>query len=143
MSFNDIAPSLSLIITIIGIPVSGYLSYHYAVKGAKVREWNDIAEPIHEYLEEHIELLSRQRCPDDQFTGFPAKCWGAVMRRISAPDDARAALKEYQDMLNEIRRNPAPAMYFGQQESEQEEWVDPYPTAVAKAAKLLSILSLR
>lgn len=51
MSYSDIVATIAMIVSISVVPASGYLSYRYAIKGGKRKEWNSVVEPILVYLE--------------------------------------------------------------------------------------------
>lgn len=48
-----------MIVSITAVPASGYLSYRYAIKGEKRKEWNQIALPIRDKLITQIDAISR------------------------------------------------------------------------------------
>lgn len=103
MSYSDIVATIAMIVSISAVPASGYLSYRYAIKGEKRKEWNSVVEPILEYLEGHEIFLSRKKCPDCTFHSFPSKNWDAAIRRVKDPKKALQVLHDYQSILNEIK----------------------------------------
>jgi len=50
MTIDRILSVFATIVSVVAVPASGYLSYHYAIKGEKRKEWNALAEPIHDYF---------------------------------------------------------------------------------------------
>lgn len=50
MGYSDIIATVAMIVSISAVPASGYLSYRYAIKGEKRKEWNAIAEPVIDYF---------------------------------------------------------------------------------------------
>lgn len=59
MSYSDIVSTIAMIVSITAVPASGYLSYRYAIKGEKRKEWNQIALPIRDKLITQIDAISR------------------------------------------------------------------------------------
>jgi hypothetical protein len=143
MSYSDIVATIAIIVSITAVPASGYFSYRYAIQGEKRKEWNVIVEPMLDYLEGHSLYLSHKKCPDNTFHRFPSKNWDAAIRRVKDPEQAQRTLAGYRKILNEIRDSPAPVMYFGQHESEREEWIDRYPEGSEKLNELMKILALK
>ncbi|EIL6443267.1 hypothetical protein LL626_003616 [Salmonella enterica] len=143
MSYSDIVATIAMIVSISAVPASGFLSYRYAIKGEKRKEWNSVVEPILEYLEGHEIFLSRKKCPDCTFHSFPSKNWDAAIRRVKDPKKALQVLHDYQSILNEIKKSPAPVIYFGQSEADQEEWIDRYPDGIIKLNELMTHISLK
>ncbi|HGX9415078.1 hypothetical protein ACTZHC_10760 [Escherichia coli] len=143
MSYSDIVATIAMIVSITAVPASGYLSYRYAIEGEKRKEWNGVVEPILEYLEGHELFLSKKKCPDYTFHSFPSKNWDAAIRRSKDPKKYQQALQDYRSVLNEIKTSPAPVIYFGQSESEREEWIDRYPDGINRLNELMTILALK
>ncbi|HDS1113655.1 hypothetical protein ACRS85_23280 [Pluralibacter gergoviae] len=141
--YSDILATIALIGTLLGIPLSGYLSYHYAIRGEKRKEWNLIAEPILEYLEYHKDLLSKEKCPDYSLNNFPFKNFESAKRRVRRPEILDSALNDYRSVLQAIRKSPAPMLFFGKNEDSQDEWVNNYPEGIAKVNAIIKLLSLK
>jgi hypothetical protein len=141
-SYSNVVATTAMIVAIVAVPAGGYLSYHFAIKGEKRKEWNSIVEPILDYLEGHQNLLTKKKCPDHTLHSFPSKNWDAAVRRVHSGNPEQK-LKEYVNILNEIRKSPAPLQFFGQTESDREDWVDNYPLGIKALNELICILSLK
>ena len=59
MSYSDVVSTIAMIVSITAVPASGYLSYRYAIKGEKRKEWNILALPIRDKLITQIDAISR------------------------------------------------------------------------------------
>lgn len=59
LNYSDVISTISLIGTAIGIPASAYVSYHYAIKGERRKEWNALADPIMESLIQQLDRASK------------------------------------------------------------------------------------
>lgn len=46
MSYSDVVATIALFVSFIGTFASGYISYHYAIKGEKRKEFNAVADRI-------------------------------------------------------------------------------------------------
>lgn len=58
MTIDRILSISSIIVSCIAVPASGYLSYRYAIRGEKRKEWNLIAAPIRERLINQIDAIN-------------------------------------------------------------------------------------
>ncbi|EBE9619290.1 hypothetical protein M1K25_002668 [Salmonella enterica] len=144
--YSNSVATIAMIVSLVAVPASGYLSYQYAIRGEKRKEWNDVAEPILEYLDGHLASLTRKICPaDNKLQNFPDKKWVAILRRIPRRKVAtfESALNDYKEILAIIDKSPAPMLYWGQSDSDVEEWIDRYPEGIAAIEKLLHLLCLR
>ncbi|MGG5982147.1 hypothetical protein [Salmonella enterica] len=144
--YSNSVATIAMIVSLVAVPASGYLSYQYAIRGAKRKEWNDVAEPILEYLDGHLASLTRKICPaDNNLQNFPDKKWVAILRRIPRRKVAtfESALNDYKEILAIIYKSPAPMLCWGQSDSDVEEWIDRYPEGIAAIEKLLHLLCLR
>lgn len=63
MVYSNIVATIAIIVSVIAVPASGYLSYHYAVKGEKRKEFNNIADKIRNKLQEQKILLAKNHYP--------------------------------------------------------------------------------
>lgn len=59
MIYAEIISTVSIVLTTIGIPASGYFSYKYAIQGERRKEWNTIAVPIRDKLIAQIDAIDR------------------------------------------------------------------------------------
>lgn len=64
-SYSDIISTTAMIVAVIAVPASGYLSYHYAIKGERRKEFNAAADPIRQKLREQIRLVNLGYYPGD------------------------------------------------------------------------------
>lgn len=46
MSYSDVVATIALFVSFIGTFASGYISYHYAIKGEKRKEFNSVADRV-------------------------------------------------------------------------------------------------
>ncbi|MEG7408324.1 hypothetical protein V6E05_01050 [Citrobacter freundii] len=46
MSYSDIVATIALLVSVFGTFASGYISYHYAIKGERRKEYNSVADQI-------------------------------------------------------------------------------------------------
>ncbi|MCT4708809.1 hypothetical protein MUA04_00975 [Enterobacteriaceae bacterium H11S18] len=87
-SYSDIISTIAMIVAVVAVPASGYLSYHYAIKGEKRKEWNALVEPLLIILEEQRNacgkgVLSKHERKE---ATFPYSSITAIKRRISGRD---------------------------------------------------------
>lgn len=59
MSYAEIISTVSIVLTTIGVPASGYFSYKYAIQGERRKEWNALAIPIRDKLIAQIDAIDR------------------------------------------------------------------------------------
>ncbi|WP_413498911.1 hypothetical protein [Buttiauxella gaviniae] len=88
MQYSDVVSTIAMIVAIVAVPASGYLSYRYAVEGEKRKEWNALTEPLLIILEEQRSacgkgVLSKH---DRKDASFPYISINAIKRRISGQD---------------------------------------------------------
>lgn len=57
MSYSDIVATIAMIVSITAVPASGYLSYRYATKGEKRKEFNAVSDIIRQKLREQLRLI--------------------------------------------------------------------------------------
>lgn len=50
MTIERILSLFATIVSVVAVPASGYLSYLYAIKGERRKEWNALAEPVIDYF---------------------------------------------------------------------------------------------
>ncbi|MCL1028507.1 hypothetical protein [Serratia silvae] len=66
VSYSDIVATIAMIVAIIAVPVSGYLSYHFAIRGEKRKEFNAVAEPVMMSLLEQLDCVNEGHyCGDE------------------------------------------------------------------------------
>ncbi|EKF7340775.1 hypothetical protein O0L88_001321 [Klebsiella pneumoniae] len=59
MTYSDCVATIAMIVAFIAVPATGYLSYYFAIKGEKRKEWNQVSIPIREKLISHIDDMRR------------------------------------------------------------------------------------
>ncbi|MHB7064829.1 hypothetical protein ACYCG7_22510, partial [Klebsiella pneumoniae] len=59
MTYSDCVATIAMIVAVIAVPATGYLSYYFAIKGEKRKEWNQVSIPIREKLISHIDDMRR------------------------------------------------------------------------------------
>lgn len=59
MTIDRILSIIAIIVSFIAVPASGYLSYRYAIKGEKRKEFNAIADIIRQKLREQLRLIDK------------------------------------------------------------------------------------
>jgi len=57
-SYSNIVATIAMIVAFVAVPASGYLSYHFAIKGEKRKEFNAIADIIRAKLREQTRMIS-------------------------------------------------------------------------------------
>ncbi|WGS75584.1 hypothetical protein [Edwardsiella piscicida] len=73
--------TISAFVSFVAVPASGYLSYHFAIKGEKRKEFNTIAEPILADLEVVRDSWSRHESLSVDL--FDMESIAKIRRRIS------------------------------------------------------------
>ncbi|EDT5054728.1 hypothetical protein NYD00_000766 [Salmonella enterica subsp. enterica] len=54
MSYSDIVATVAMIVAFVAVPASAYLSYHYAIKGERRKEYNSVVFPVRTALLKQI-----------------------------------------------------------------------------------------
>ncbi|MCK1075557.1 hypothetical protein MX032_06475 [Enterobacter cloacae subsp. cloacae] len=92
MTYSDTVSTIAMIVAFVAIPASAYLSYSYAIKGERRKEWNAIAEvllahyeQVHEEAEDNS-TYSTTTIPIDEFV--------RIQRRMTASEK-----KEFRDLV--------------------------------------------
>lgn len=63
MSYSDIVATIAMIISVSAVPASGYVSYHFAIRGEKRKEFNAVADNLRVKLRKQIVLLEQKIYP--------------------------------------------------------------------------------
>lgn len=66
MVYSDLVATTAMIVAIVAVPASGYLSYHYAIKGEKRKEFNLVADTIRKKLREQLESVDQGYYPNER-----------------------------------------------------------------------------
>lgn len=109
VSYSDTVATIALIVSTIAVPASGFISYYFAKRGDKRKEWNAIAEPfIQFFLERQGELNSgfidfRAQYPTEQLM--------ALRRRMSKRMERRLGkcYRSYSQIVGAIFRGELPS----------------------------------
>lgn len=125
MTIDRILSIIAITVSFIAVPASGYLSYRYALKGEKRKEWNAIAEPLLGHYEQVLREAERNQ--NYSTTAIPAENFEKIQRRM--PSSVR---KEFRDLTEAIivLRNSPPSI---QRNSELHRYT----------AKIIKILELK
>ncbi|HCR2009148.1 hypothetical protein QMN93_18960 [Enterobacter sp. R-1.6.2] len=59
MTIDRILSIIATMVAFVAVPASGYLSYHYAIKGEKRKEWNVLASRVRTALHSQIETMEQ------------------------------------------------------------------------------------
>ncbi|MGP0704895.1 hypothetical protein [Escherichia coli] len=65
MSYSDVVATIALLVSVLGTFASGYISYHYAIKGEKRKEFNAIADAISISLSEQLSFAYNGKFPQE------------------------------------------------------------------------------
>ncbi|AYD37341.1 hypothetical protein CJ258_26540 (plasmid) [Klebsiella pneumoniae] len=57
MVYSDLVSTAAMIVALIAVPASGYLSYHYAIKGERRKEFNAVADAIRKKLRDQLDAV--------------------------------------------------------------------------------------
>lgn len=102
MVYSDLIATTAMIVAIVAVPASGYLSYHYAIRGEKRKEFNIVADSIRKKLREQLEAADlgyypneRNGISDGEFEYF------LDMHPRKKRAQAREFWQEYQRVLSE------------------------------------------
>lgn len=63
MSYSDVVATIALFVSVLGTFASGYISYHFAIKGERRKEFNFIADQITLSLDHQQESADRGHYP--------------------------------------------------------------------------------
>lgn len=88
MTIDRMLSIFATIVSVVAVPASGYLSYRYAIKGEKRKEWNALAEPLLIILEEQLRACRKGRMSkhDRDGAAFPYDSVNSLKRRLSGKD---------------------------------------------------------
>ncbi|MGP0820059.1 hypothetical protein ACJ8PU_09015 [Serratia sp. CY81489] len=57
--YSNSVATIAMIVSLVAVPASGYLSYHYAIKGERRKEFNAVSDPIRQKLREQLRLIEQ------------------------------------------------------------------------------------
>lgn len=101
MTYSDTVATIALAVSILGIIFSGYLSYFFAKKIEKRKEYNAIADKLNPLIEKQKNLVIGNKKPEDiiryeDFYSMSLVCGGSKGRKILAAHTAYdLAVKKY------------------------------------------------
>ncbi|MEG6001050.1 hypothetical protein ABK923_15380 [Enterobacter hormaechei] len=92
MTYSDTVSTIAMIVAFVAIPASAYLSYSYAIKGERRKEWNAIAE----VLLAHYEQVHKEAVDNSTYstTTIPIDEFVRIQRRMTASEK-----KEFRDLV--------------------------------------------
>ncbi|HEB4092797.1 TPA: hypothetical protein RZ058_003716 [Enterobacter cloacae] len=92
MTYSDTVSTIAMIVAFVAIPASAYLSYSYAIKGERRKEWNAIAE----VLLAHYEQVHKEAEDNSTYstTTIPIDEFVRIQRRMTASEK-----KEFRDLV--------------------------------------------
>ncbi|MBS0854980.1 MULTISPECIES: hypothetical protein [unclassified Tatumella] len=79
MLYSDTVATIAMIVSITAVPASGYLSYMYAIKGEKRKEFNAVADLIRQKLREQLELVELNIFPYSQQVNITTREFNALI----------------------------------------------------------------
>lgn len=103
MSYSDIVATIAMIVSISAVPASGYLSYRYAIKGEKRKEFNSVTDNLRVKFREQIRLLDQNMYPSTGGFSVSEAEIESLLDVSSAYDRAKIliAWHNYQDSLKQ------------------------------------------
>ena len=142
MSYSDVVATIALMVSVVAVPASGVISYRYAIKGEKRKEWNALCEPLIESIEELHHYWSQER--EIHVNHISMDRIEKIRRRMNNSERKKfdSLWSNLEQSIQNIKLSPAPLMWLADG-SHKEPWVSPYPPAAMVSAKLLKILQLR
>ncbi|MGM8465509.1 hypothetical protein ACS6GF_23555 [Enterobacter cloacae] len=92
MTYSDTVSTIAMIVAFVAIPASAYLSYSYAIKGERRKEWNAIAE----VLLSHYEQVHKEAEDNSTYstTTIPIDEFVRIQRRMTVSEK-----KEFRDLV--------------------------------------------
>lgn len=63
MSYSDIVATIAMVVSITAVPASGYLSFRYALKGEKRKEFNAVADALRAKIRDQIRIIDEGYYP--------------------------------------------------------------------------------
>ena len=66
MVYSDLVATAAMIVAIVAVPTSGYLSYHYAIRGEKRKEFNVVADAIRKKLRDQLDAVKAGYYPNER-----------------------------------------------------------------------------
>lgn len=99
MTIDRILSAIAIIVSFVAVPASGYLSYRYAVRGERRKEWNAIAEVLlahYEQVHKHYEQVHKEAEDNSTYstTTIPIDEFVRIQRRMTASEK-----KEFRDLV--------------------------------------------
>lgn len=102
-SYSNIVATIAMIIALVAVPASGYLSYRYAIKGERRKEFNTIADDIRRKLREHCRHFEQGVFPSGKYIDVAQHDFDSLVD-VSDPRQKaslRVLVDRYQQALSE------------------------------------------
>lgn len=140
------SPLISILTFLAGL----YFGNRQAIGRDRRKEFNELAEPIIENLNDVQEWLERQIfIVNFQFELQDSKNIEKLKRRLSNRELKRfeKLLGKYRASLQALIESPEPVIHFGMTEEEEatvrNTWINYYPVAISNVVELIKFLRLR
>ncbi len=96
MTYSDCVATIAMIVAVIAVPATGYLSYYFAIKGEKRKEWNQVSIPIREKLISHIDDMRRGQFSHPEVKRIDILKFSDIMGKLDN-SDLMSAYDEYEN----------------------------------------------
>ncbi|HHH3882948.1 TPA: hypothetical protein ACPZEW_000920 [Klebsiella quasipneumoniae subsp. similipneumoniae] len=96
MTYSDCVATIAMIVAVIAVPATGYLSYYFAIKGEKRKEWNQVSIPIREKLISHIDDMRRGQFSHPEVKRIDILKFSDIRGRLDN-SDLMSAYDEYEN----------------------------------------------
>lgn len=98
MTYSDCVATIAMIVAVIAVPATGYLSYYFAIKGEKRKEWNQVSIPIREKLISHIDDMRRGQFSHPEVKRIDILKFSDIRGKLDN-SDLMSAYDEYENSL--------------------------------------------
>ncbi|HBX9055645.1 TPA: hypothetical protein MIJ86_004358 [Klebsiella pneumoniae] len=86
MTYSDCVATIAMIVAAIAVPATGYISYYFAIKGEKRKEWNQVSIPIREKFISHIDDMRRGEFSHPQVKRIDILRFSDIRKKIDNSD---------------------------------------------------------
>lgn len=102
-TYSNIVATFAMIVALVAVPASGYLSYKYAIKGERRKEFNAIADDIRRKMREHLRHLEQDIYPSGNYIEVAQHDFDMLIDVSDRRDKValRVLLDDYQTALGE------------------------------------------
>ncbi|HID7507789.1 TPA: hypothetical protein ACXHW4_001612 [Enterobacter hormaechei] len=103
MTIDRILSLIAIIVSFIAVPASGYLSYRYAIKGERRKEFNAIADEIRRKLREHCRHFEQGMFPSGKYIEVAPHDFDSLVDVSDSghKEKVRILVDRYQEALSE------------------------------------------